>query len=119
MRNCIYVFFLFFTLSASAQIKNSQFAAFSDLGVEKKYFIEKYGLPTTKEMYYEKDSLCEVLNFVELLDDRIVVSTRFLFKNNSLYEVRSSVVETGLSKEVLDDIMSQLAYLRGRVMFIK
>lgn len=105
--------YLFYILLAFAQIKNSQFSAFNDLGIEQKYFIEKYGLPTTKELYYEKDSLCEVLNFVELLDDRIVISTRFLFKNNLLYEVRSSVVEIGLSKEVLDDIMSQLAYLRG------
>lgn len=110
---------LFAQGSAKSKNKNSvsAFADFEQLGMQKSIFIEKFGSPMAKDMSYDKDkNKVEALYYVEFLEKgKFVLSTKFVFKNNTLEEWKCTPLSTySIQQEMLDKIYRDLELIYFR-----
>lgn len=74
----------------------------NELGSSKEDFIMKYGDPVNKDIIKLDNTLIENLYYVEIIDD-IVITTQFIFSNNSLIEQSTTINNNSRAMEKLKD----------------
>lgn len=116
---CIFSFFMLLLYSPliaqnSENSKVSIFSDFEQLGIHKDSFIKRFGLPTSKDLSYDKDNnTIEALLYKEELEKKkTVVITKFTFKNGELIEQKSEIVCNQLENEILEKIVNDLMIIR-------
>ena len=114
---------LIYCLIAQTQIKNkddiSIFSDFEQLGIQKEDFINQFGPPTAKDMAYDDHkNKIETLHYIEFLnvglidEGKIILLTKFTFRNNELVEQKSETPSFPWEKEMLEKIYQEIRFIR-------
>lgn len=99
---------------------SSIFSNFNQLGMTKNHFIEKFGAPTNKEMYNQDNDLIETFYYVELLNnEKVIIVTKFSFRNDILFEQKKEDISFHSDKETLEQLESEIQLIKHKVMLIK
>lgn len=114
----ISVFFIVSGISAQKENTSSKFVNFEELGIQKELFIKQFGKPISKDLKHDEDrNTIETLIYKEELEKgKSIVLTKFTFKNRILVEQKSEIMSNLMDKETLDQILSDLTFIRHRVL---
>lgn len=124
---CIIFLFALFYSTLNAQItvkdknKNSVFADFEQLGMQKEDFLKQFGLPTTKDLYVDENNhAVEVLYYAEILEKgNVIVVTGLTFSNNQLLTLKSQINANLISKNDIEKLIRDVSFISHQVLLKK
>lgn len=93
----------------------SIFADFQEIGITKDKFIERFGMPLSKEIFIEREenNPTEILQYIETFDKgAIIVVTKFTFKNSKLIQQKGEVIPNKYDEGILKEILNKLSILQ-------